>query len=254
MNQKYDLLGLGLALFSAAIISVTAIVGPVFDESKSKGLYDFIKDWQTLIAGAFALIAALIAAYPVRKQLLKMNLQSAIMSRNVLSQRLSDIEIRKRETKELLESITTMFFRDIYFGDPEGPPEFNSHWAFEAQRTVGFAISKLVLTQESKKDPQNIDSVRELVLRSSRSLEECLDAIHRPDSMNMDDPDYDLSDNQIAEIQANSEIERVALPEKISKVSEDSKKLDTEFEIEIGRLRKRIRQIDDLVITDELGA
>ncbi|MEJ2624839.1 MAG: hypothetical protein P8Z80_09945 [Pseudolabrys sp.] len=66
MNQRYDLFAFSILVGSVALFAlVTAFTTNVGD------VYDFLMDWQTLIAGVFAIFAAIIAAHPVRKQLIE---------------------------------------------------------------------------------------------------------------------------------------------------------------------------------------
>ncbi|MGZ5876090.1 MAG: hypothetical protein ACXWKP_28810 [Bradyrhizobium sp.] len=54
---------------SAVLVTWLGLAGPVFSDATTRGWYDVVKDWQTLLAALIALAAALIAARPVWKQL-----------------------------------------------------------------------------------------------------------------------------------------------------------------------------------------
>jgi hypothetical protein len=61
-------------VFSSLLLATTftawlGLTGPLLSDVTTRGWYDFLKDWQTLIAALIALIAALTAARPVWKQL-----------------------------------------------------------------------------------------------------------------------------------------------------------------------------------------
>src|ERR1019366_6923113 len=63
-----------LVVFSSLMLTVILVVwiglaGPVFSDATMRGWYDVLKDWQTLLAALVALVAALVAARPVWKQL-----------------------------------------------------------------------------------------------------------------------------------------------------------------------------------------
>ena len=138
MNQRYDLFAFSLLVGSVALFVFATIFAP-----NVGGVYGFLRDWQTLIAGTFAIFAAIIAAHPVRKQLSRMNIQSSIMARQVLVERLLALEKRQAISRASLDSITSKFSRDIYCEDQwsEDPePTINSHWAFDAwsRRGVGW--------------------------------------------------------------------------------------------------------------------
>lgn len=59
-----------------------------------------VYDFQTLITGGMAILAALIALQPARQQLRKMNIQSSVMAREVVASRLRETETRRKTTKE----------------------------------------------------------------------------------------------------------------------------------------------------------
>ncbi|TGN77242.1 hypothetical protein EOW77_0031180 [Bradyrhizobium yuanmingense] len=63
-----------LLVFSSLLLAAVLVVwiglgGPIFSEASTRGWYVVLKDWQTLVAALIALIAALVAARPVWKQL-----------------------------------------------------------------------------------------------------------------------------------------------------------------------------------------
>jgi hypothetical protein len=214
-------------------------------------LYEFLKEWQTLITGFLAIAAALIAAQPVRRQLSRMNIQASVMARDVLAKRLSATELRRARTKKHLAVITTDFIRQIYTGEGS-EPEFNAEWAFAAESMADRTITALSAYQESKADSVSIDKIRKKVLRSARKLSKCLSAIHAPDSTDLDDPEYALSETQKNDIRKRAANACTQLPDKISAVERYADLLDQAYSSELEKLRKRIREIDDLIVRDEV--
>ena len=65
-------------------------------------------DWQTLAAAVLAIIAALIAAWPVWKQIKLSKVQSAVMSRDALVTRLAIMESRRNSAREKIGSATAV--------------------------------------------------------------------------------------------------------------------------------------------------
>lgn len=251
MNQRHDLLAFGLLSLACAVFVLAAIFAPYAGSA-----YSFLKEWQTLIAGGLAIVAAVIAAHPVRKQLSRMNIQSSIMARDVLVRRLSACEGRQAKSKELLSGITSEFVRDLYFQDQwsDNPqPAIDPHWAFDACHKVLHVIRGLVEDQLSKADSLEVDAARRGVLQSAEALEECLEAIHRPDSSDLADPEWDLSAEDIAEIERKAEVARAELPAKIDELNSAASALDRLFVSEIDKLRGKIRNIDRLVVADQTG-
>lgn len=254
MKRKYELLALGLMFVAVSLVSMTAIFGVALNEVRSKGLYDALKDWQTLIAGFLALGAAGIAVYPVWKQVLKMNLQSAIMSRNVLVNRSLELEKRRNSTRTLLDDMATDFVRAVFPFDPEDDSEFDPEWAFNAQKRVEGVVDILNSEQNRKRDPSRIDGVRHEVVVSLAALGECLDDIHRPHSTDFDDPELNFTEERIEAIHAASLRGQQSFSDRISAVTASGLKLDEAFGLETDRLKNKIREIDDLIVDDELRA
>jgi hypothetical protein len=56
-------------LLAAVLVTWLGLAGPIFSDPTTHGWYDLLKDWQTLSAALIAMVAALIAARPVWRQL-----------------------------------------------------------------------------------------------------------------------------------------------------------------------------------------
>jgi hypothetical protein len=244
MKQRYDLFAFSLMLFSVALIVAVSIF-----RSEAKSLYDFIWSWQTLFAGGLAIIAAFIAAHPVRQQFSKMNVQASIMAREVLANRLMMLEARRVRTEATLDKVSMRLSGDIYYADQIS---LNPHWAFEREREVDEVIKSLRDDQESKADSEWVDTVREKVLKSAVELENCLFAIHAPASGRMDDPEISLSEEEISKIEADSEKAPGRLPDLIAALVREEKALMLAFLEDADKLKKKIRSIDDLIIKDQI--
>lgn len=228
-------------LFSVSLI-VFASIAPI----EIGSICAAVKDWQTLITGGMAIIAALIAAHPVRKQLTIMAIQSSIMSRQVLSDRLLASQKRRSETKETIKSITQEFDRDFYF-DEDAPS--NPHWAFEAESKVRRAMEILLSQQRSKADSKEVEAARTSVIQAATALEECLYEIHAPYSGLLDDPEIALTEKERVEIFEKSELAPIALSNRITSLSLAMEALESSFLDDEEKMKSRIRSIDELILT-----
>jgi hypothetical protein len=74
------------------LASWLGIAGTVLKEGKENGLYHLLLDWQTLIGAMIALVAALVAVRPVRRQVAEMRIQSAMQTYEHLRSRATAIE------------------------------------------------------------------------------------------------------------------------------------------------------------------
>ncbi len=211
-----------------------------------------IYDFQTLITGFVALLAAFITLRPARKQLQKMNIQSSVMAREVIAERIREAETRKAALNAKLEEITQWFYRDLLPGDPEAEPRINEEWAFNAEQTVDTIIRYLQGDARKHNDPVSLKHQHDHVVAAAKSLSACLCEIHRPASMDPNDPEYELSDEQIAEIEDASVAARGRLVDLIGAVQRNADALSAALETRLSTLREVIRRIDDLIVDAEI--
>ena len=99
-----------------------------------EALLEILQEWQTLLAGLLALIAAFAAIWPVRAQLKQMRVQSAIGARQVLADRAKELEIRKSQQSIAANKLVTDALSFIRPGELDQVPD--SHWAHETESKV----------------------------------------------------------------------------------------------------------------------
>jgi hypothetical protein len=211
------------------------------------GAWKLLYDWQTLATGLLALLAASIAAWPVWRQIRNQQLQSAVMAREVLLMRIAAIEARRDTTRKKLDGVTSDFMRRIYPHEWVAEPDISPEWASEAEQIVNEVLAALTANQETSFDGELIDTKRRVVIGQAKELSACLSEIHAPHSHDLDDPELNLSTEQIAAVQAAATGAEGNLEQRISAVGKSSRELDAAFEVSLERIRARIRQIDVLV-------
>jgi hypothetical protein len=216
--------------------------------SEYAGVWKLLFDWQTLITGGTAIVAASIAAWPVWRQVKRLNVQSAGMARDVLARRISDIELRRNATRLATGKITTEFIADLYRGDPEGEPDVNTEWAFQAEQTVDTVVATLTSHHESRLDDPSIESERNFFIQDARALSECLNQIHAPWSNDLEDPEWNLTNDQIADVRRQGVHAEKKLVDRLSALRTSADNLDEAFIADLERLRSRLRQLDKVVI------
>lgn len=107
MNQRHDLLAISLLIFAAAIVALTGVSGPLLSENQSKGMYEILKDWQTLIGVLVAVAIGYVAVLPVWRQVRIMSSQAAIQMLPVIYAEANELD-RDRGTLDKI--------RDVQFG------------------------------------------------------------------------------------------------------------------------------------------
>jgi hypothetical protein len=89
------------ALLVFLLIAWLGVAGPVVSDAQGKGAYEFLKDWQTLIAAVIALAAAAVVARPLWRQLSELQRQADQRSYETL--RLRSVQLS--DERVLLEEI-----------------------------------------------------------------------------------------------------------------------------------------------------
>jgi hypothetical protein len=214
-------------------------------------LGNWIFDFQSLIVGCAAFGIAWYALRPVYGQLRTMQIQSAIATREVLLDRFGETTKRRQQIAKSVGAITSDFRGHIYKNDPEGEPVIEAEWAHMAEQVVAQIMGEFERQRGDKADTETIDDKRDLLLVAARDLERCLGDIHYPQSVHLDDPDYNLSAQEIemqtAALNKAAEAGKVTLVSRIAAVAEKGNALDEEFQAAQSYLQKRIRQLNKVI-------
>ena len=106
-----------LVVFSSLLLAVVftawlGVAGSILTDAAARGVYDFLKDWQSLVGSLIALGAALIAVRPVWKQLGEARWQSMQRSYEQLAARSRHLH-QEREALYLLTSAVDLMVNAI---------------------------------------------------------------------------------------------------------------------------------------------
>jgi hypothetical protein len=138
-----------LVVFSSLLLASVLVVwlglaGPVFSDATTRGWYDLLKDWQTLIAALIALAAALIAARPVWKQLAIGRSQTLQRSYEQLSAR----SLQLHKERESLYNLTSAI--DIMLNALAALPDLNPVGGITANVVMSVEGPRNYLTETVK--------------------------------------------------------------------------------------------------------
>jgi hypothetical protein len=86
-----------------------------------------------------------------------------------------------------------------------------------------------------------------IVIQRARELSDCLSDIHTPYSADLQGPEYDFSQEQVAEITSTGLRAEKNLDRCITEVAKAADELDASFNAGLGRLQERIRRAEALV-------
>ncbi|MDO8980308.1 MAG: hypothetical protein Q7V17_13850 [Afipia sp.] len=109
------------------------IAGTILSEAQSRGVYEFLKDWQTLIGALVALTAALLAIRPVWAQLEELRRQSSQRHYEQMTGR----SILLHKEREALYALTSAV--DIMLQAIAALPSYNPIGGLTAQAVASIA-------------------------------------------------------------------------------------------------------------------
>jgi hypothetical protein len=210
-------------------------------------LYVALRDFQTLIGGGLALVAAWLAARPAWLQLKSINLQQEIAARQTIAHRLAGIEERiGRSTRNLTkfsQDITREIY-DPYADDPYDPSSINAHWAFDKGHDARQLLESLVADQALRQDTADIEQHRGKVMASLEALQACLYNVSA--KRYADDPER--SEEEVRQLPVLEEQARQSLSDVFDVFDKSAETFGNVGRSEIQRFRRRLRSIDDTLL------
>lgn len=207
----------------------------------------FVHDYQTLIAGVIAILAAFITARPVWRQLRSMSIQTSTVYREFLAERVRSLMARRKWLADKLDPFVMEVGRRIYeMRELEG--RLNIHWIFERDQIAWSLINELEADRAERRDPATIAVTLDDVMLRLRELQDTLSDIHWPEHNDQTGEDYAFSDEEWAAILQKSRDADARLDTVISDFEIAKKKLDEAVEAELRGLRDRLKEIDDRLL------
>lgn len=212
-------------------------------------IYVVIRDFQTLIGGGLAILAAWIAAQPAWRQLASLNLQQEIAARQIIVERLNGIQSRLSLTAEALTSISQEMDRELldpHSDEPYEPSSVNAHWAFDQGMKARALSRQLASHQALRQDTSPIEMRRQDVISRLEELAACLNDVSAVAQYS----GYpDLTPEQEDQLPHLEENARLHLPEFISRFEVASRSFREAGDAEILRFRTRLRNLDDRILS-----
>ncbi|HEY0027374.1 MAG TPA: hypothetical protein VGC35_05850 [Allosphingosinicella sp.] len=202
------------------------------------GIYDF----QTLLTGALAIVAAIFAGVPVWRQLSDTNLQTRISHRGTLSELLRDALRRyERVDKSISEPLATASrLTSDYGGDPIGLDPHDAHYL--EQTFSGFLDWYLVVLADT--ETAEIEAEKKALKASLERLTETLGDAHWADHNEQQDEDHDIPDEQWAQILTRCAEAKIEAAARVGETQAAYRLLRSAQEGWTQALRDQIAQLD----------
>jgi len=210
-------------------------------------MFAFVRDFQTLLAGIIAIVAALITARPVWRQLDRMSVQTNTMYREFLADRLKALEGRRKWLFEQIAPYRQEVGQRMY-EMREFENGLNIHWVFERSQITGLLVSKLEAYRDANRDSAEMAGAVDDMIGQLKVLEDNMDDIHRPHSTEQSGEDWSYTDEEWAEVGRKGEAADAALDGLVADFEVAAKRLREVVDHEIDRLRDRVKATDDALM------
>lgn len=215
----------------------------------------FIYLFQTLIAGFMAAAAAVYALGPVYRQLHLANTQTVIARRDIIRARLKSTEANRVEAQKIFgEALRYLSQAAFEAEEAETNMTVDPHTAHGEEQGIRLALLQLKNQQLARMDSIGIDPMRAAVELCGEELADCLEAIHRPHSIDFGDIEgFTEAQSKAAENEAleASKKAKSELPSRIAALEEAERALRAAFDGSITELRDRLRTMEESIVSDE---
>lgn len=252
MDRSTLVLIAALLIFMVILVAVVDVAsGASLDgacTSASCHIVRVVRDYQTLIAAGLALGAAWYAGRPVWLQLRNMQGQHDIMARNIIVKRLAEIEERSRGAQQKSMKLVHDAWGAFYSNDEAeyDPAEISLQWTHDAERLARDLASTLRRDQASNGDTTLIEEARLRLIARTKQLANCLASISAPARW-AGDPD--MTAEHELELQGVAERARIELEGLVTDLETARKEFASVVRGEVELIKRRIRDIDDAILT-----
>ncbi|MCA6109588.1 hypothetical protein [Bradyrhizobium cenepequi] len=202
--------------------------------------------YQTLIAMFGAIVVAWLSVQPVLKQLRLSSLQTAVALQQVHSARERLLENSVESELNVLETLSADLSRGHY--ECQDDHAALPHWVWNMNQEVERVRDRLVQRQNKNPGGEEMAIARQGLIEILGRLSTCMSAYNG--SVYLDaDPEYEVTDEVRATIEAAELQAGKDLPGQIDAVSTGVGKLRDAFMADLGKLRTK-RQLYDRTLAD----
>lgn len=206
------------------------------------GLGQLIYNYQTLIAGGVAIVAAYIAARPVWHQLKLNQTQANGVLRDMLIDREADLKKARASVAEKIGRQLNDLDSDIGFDAP--PQKLTAEEAFNHDLGISHALSWL-RTEYPWRDSGSVDAARNGLIEKLEDLLNTLNEIHGPDHTEQVTEDYAISDEEWEKFVARSETAKDEVPDRLSEAQRAHREFLTSIETERNAIEARLKSLNE---------
>ncbi|MEH6791751.1 hypothetical protein [Parasphingorhabdus sp.] len=205
----------------------------------------WIYNFQTLITGAAAIVAAWYVGAPVWQQLKDNRLQTQIMHRETLAVRLREAEERAARVATAIDEPLLQAQRLTSY--PQGEPrEVGPHDAFEMMRILEGLLDWYLITLRGTEDA-SIESAKSELSEALDGLSRTLNSVHWPDHNDQSGDDYCLTDEEWAEVLRKADEGKTLAAKKVNEAWKANRALKAAQQTGTNELRQQIARLDQTI-------
>jgi hypothetical protein len=195
-----------------------------------------------------AIFVAWLGVQPVLKQLKLSSVQTAVALQQAHTEREKRLETWVKPELAALEKLSEDLARGYH--DREYDHAVLPHWVWDMNQTVESTRDRLIQRQDRNLGPAEITAARQNLIDILEQLTNCMSDYNG--SVYADDPEYPLSDEDRAKIDAAELKARKDLPARIDDVSAEIKKFSEAVATGLRELRVRRRSYDQILASADL--
>ncbi|MGQ0558731.1 MAG: hypothetical protein ACT4OE_03980 [Sphingosinicella sp.] len=204
----------------------------------------FIRDYQALVAGLLILLAALLFAIPLWRQLKRLRNQSDAMFREYLGQRLRESEGQRNAILPMLAKFRDEVGREIAWRSEMGQGPIEPAWAFGQEQQAATLSGRLEDFRATNRGSPDIESALAEVSMALQALRDGLAAIHRPASTVRGDGDVRITDVQWADMENRASTAQGEIGGTCAWFGSACEQAEQAFAAEESHLRDRLYETD----------
>ena len=209
-----------------------------------KAVGDWLYNWQTLITGFMALVAAFVALQPVRKQLKLMRAQNNVMVRDTIGQMITQLDQHRASLDEITDKTLSEISSSLYHFERYGPKGIDE-WASSTHSSFNTVQERLKALFITSHDVEAVERQKEHVLAVSAELSGCVWDIVAPVYVLMFPEDNTWTDEESAAADVRAVEAQKELEDRNAAVSLAIRQLREEYANQRAVLVRQLRVIDD---------
>lgn len=211
------------------------------------GFGQWLYDWQTLIGGAVALGAAVLALRPVYGQLALMREQNSAMLRSTISEMIARLDRDHAALNEVVKPISALSNemahieeRNLDLAEPQ--------WIDQQSGSISRMLREMRASFALTRDFDAIESAKQELVAKVTSLSECFIDIFQPNWEYLRPEDVDWTEQQSAKIRADARLAESELDQTFRAVGPAIRALADAYIEQRTALVRRLREIDDMLL------